>query len=107
MTEATHSLLLTLIGALGVGAPALVVSIWRGRKIAPKEENELVARMSQEAVSAGNEMLVAAREERKRMVETIAQQTETITNLEQEKSDLRQRLLACADGTHLPPPVGR
>lgn len=102
MTEATHSLLLTLIGALGVGAPALVVSIWRGRKIGPKEENELVARMSKEAVSAGNEMLIAAREERKQMVATIASQTETIANLEQERLDLRQRLLACRTGDHLP-----
>lgn len=104
MTDATHSLLLTLIGALGVGAPALAYQIWRGRKIGPKEENELVARMAKEAVGAGNEMLVAAREERKQMVTTITTQAETIRNLEQQMVDLRQRLLACTHGTHLPPP---
>lgn len=72
MSETTNSLLLTLIGALGVGAPALAYSIWRGRKIGPKEENELIARMAQEAASAGREMLIEAREERRELKAKLA-----------------------------------
>lgn len=85
MSSATHSLLLALIGALGVGAPALAYNIWRGRKIGPKEENELIARMAQEATSAGSEMLIQAREERKEMKEKLAEQAAVIGRLQGER----------------------
>lgn len=84
MSEAARSVVLALIGALGAGAPALAYSIWRGRRIGPKEEEELIARMAQEATGAGREMLIEAREERREMKTKLGKAEARIEELEGE-----------------------
>lgn len=92
MNGATHNILVALVGALLTGAPALVYAIWKGRRLAPKEENELVARMAGEAVAAGNEMLESARHERKEMLRKIQGYEERCAAYDRRVADLERQV---------------
>lgn len=67
----SDSLLGVFVGALAVGLPALLYSIWRNRKMGPKEEDDLVTRSANQAVQAMGEVLDHARHEREDMQGTI------------------------------------
>lgn len=67
----SDSLLGVFVGALAVGLPALLYTIWRNRKMGPKEEDDLVTRSANQAVQAMGEVLDHARHEREDMQGTI------------------------------------
>jgi hypothetical protein len=80
-----HDVLVAIIAAVGTGMPALAYTIWRGRKLGPKEEDNLVARVAQEAAAAASTMLTAAREERQDMRAKIEEQRRYIAKLERSR----------------------
>lgn len=57
--------------ALAAGAPALIWAIYRGRKLGPKEEEDLVSRSASQAVETMSAVLDAARRERKDLLDRL------------------------------------
>lgn len=91
---ATDAALTALVVALATGLPALIYTIWRGRKIGPKEEEALVTKTAQEAVQTMSQVLNAARDERGRMEEQITSDAKRIAGLEGEQRADHKKIVA-------------
>lgn len=75
-------LLIALIAAVGTGLPTLAYTIWRGRKLGPKEEDAIVTRTAHDAVEAMDTVLTAARREREEMQDKLDAALRKIAELE-------------------------
>lgn len=89
-----NPIVLALVVALATGLPALVYTIWRGRKIGPREEEALVTKTAQQGVEMMSTVLDAAREDRERMERRIEADAKRIVALEGEQKGDHEKIVA-------------
>lgn len=72
MAAGSQAIVIALIVALATGAPALAYTIFRGKRMGPREEADLIASASEKAVQTMDRVLAAAAQERAALLRKVA-----------------------------------